>query len=184
MFDMKSLTSEELSKSLSVVRLPRYEQLPNMGLFLEQTAKYINQTLACLGCVEITGSMIRNYVKMGLVKNPVHKAYYADHIGHLISITILKLVLPLENIRRMIELQEAVYADDVAYDYFCMELENMISFRFGRSDVVKEVGETNTLEKDMLRSAIIAISHIIYLDVCFKHTPKSNDDATGEETKE
>ena len=181
---MKTLSNEELSEALSTVRLPRYDQLPDMGLFLEQTAKYINQTLACLGCVEITGSMIRNYVKMGLVKNPVHKAYYANQIGHLISISVLKLVLPLENIRRMFELQEAVYADSVAYDYFCMELENMISYRFGRSDTIEEVGETCSREKDMLRSAIIAVSHIIYLDVCFRLTPKIGMEAEEAKTEE
>ncbi len=165
---MEMIDKHELSTSLKSVRMPKYGQLPNMGLYLEQTTKYINQVLEPLGYVEITASMIRNYVKMGLVKKPIQKAYYADHIAHLISITILKLVLPLENIRKMFELQEKVYMDDVAFDYFSMELENMISYSFGLSDSVKEIGETSSVEKEMLRSAIIAISHIIYFNVCIR----------------
>lgn len=165
---METIIKSKLSKTFIDVQMPKYEQLPNMGLYLEQTTKYINQVLEPLGCVEITTSMIRNYVKMGLVKNPIHKSYYAEHIAHLISISILKLVLPLENIRKMFELQAEVYTIDVAYNYLCMELENAISCRFNLSDSLKEIGETSSLEKDMLRSAIIAISHIIYLNGCFR----------------
>ena len=165
---METIIKSKLSQTLRTVHMPKYEQLPNMGLYLEQTTKYINQVLEPLGCVEITASMIRNYVKMGLIKNPIQKSYYAEHIAHLITISILKLVLPLENIRKMFELQGEVYTNDVAYDYLCMELENMISCCFGIPVSEKKIGETNSLEKEMLRSAIIAISHIIYLNLCFR----------------
>ena len=87
-----------LSRRLQDFHLPRYCELPNMGLYLEQTTRYINQCLAPLGCLEVTGAMIRNYVKMDLVAHPVKKQYYADQIAHLISITVLKSALPLDHI--------------------------------------------------------------------------------------
>ena len=62
-----------LADPMRAFRLPRYGELPDVGLYLEQTTKYINHYLKPLGCIEITGSMIRNYVKMGLVTNPVKK---------------------------------------------------------------------------------------------------------------
>ena len=31
------------------------------------------------------------------------------------------------------------------------------------------VGVTSSVEKEMLRSAIVAVSHIIYLNACFEH---------------
>ena len=65
--------------------------------------------------------------------------------------------------------QKAVYTDPVAYDYFCTELENVLYFRFGLKDTVDNVGVTTSVEKDILRSAIIAVSHIIYLNACFEH---------------
>ena len=40
-------------------RLPRYSEIPSVGLYLEQTTKYINSLLSPLG-FEITGSMIRS----------------------------------------------------------------------------------------------------------------------------
>ncbi len=175
---------EELSSLIKNVRIPTYDQLPNVGLYLEQTTKYINQTLAPFECAEITGAMIRNYVKMGLIKNPVQKAYYADQIAHLITISLLKLVLPLEGIRQLFKLQEEVYADEVAYNYFCLELMNIVSFRFGLTDSIKDIGETHTVEKEMLRSAIVAISHIIYLNVCFRLvTDNKNSEQTETEQK-
>lgn len=94
---METIIKSKLSQTFIDVQMPKYEQLPNMGLYLEQT-KYINQVLEPLAVLKLL--MIRNYVKMGLVKKSIHKSYYAEHIAHLISISILKLVLPLENIRK------------------------------------------------------------------------------------
>lgn len=146
--------------------LPRYQDLPNMGLYLEQTTKYINHFLAPLGCIEITSSMISNYVKKGLIPSPVKKQYYADQIAYLFFISIAKQVLSMENITALSERQRKTYPLQVAYDYFCVELENMLYFVFGLSDTVEEVGVTQTHEKNMLRSLIIAAAQIIYLDRC------------------
>lgn len=156
--------------SIQNFRLPRYDELPNTGLYLDQTTKYINLCFAPLGCIELTGSMIRNYVKMGLVKNPVQKQYFADHIAHLLAITLLKQVISMEHISMLFERQKQVYTDPVAYNYFCMELENILFFRFGLKPAVEDIGRTSSLEKEMLRSAVIAVSQIIYLNACFEHT--------------
>ena len=146
--------------------LPRYQDLPNMGLYLEQTTKYINHFLAPLGCIEITSSMISNYVKKGLLPSPVKKQYYADQLAYLFFISLAKQVLSMENIIALIERQRKTYTIPVAYDYFCMELENMLYFIFGLTDTVEDVGVTQTHEKNMLRSLIVAAAQIIYLDRC------------------
>lgn len=156
------------SDAVAEFRLPRFSEIPRVGLYLEQTTKYINSLLLPLG-FEITGSMIRNYVKMGLVKNPVQKQYYDDQIAHLIVITVLKNVVSLENISVLFERQKNVYSDNIAYDYFCMELENMLFYQFGIKKSVDNIGNTNSIEKKMLRSAIIAVSHVIYLKTCFEN---------------
>ena len=169
---MDKILKEALAETMRGYHLPRYEELPAVGLYLEQTATYINRCLAPLGCVEITGSMIRNYVKMGLVNNPAQKQYHADQLAHLMAITILKQVLPLEHIQKMFALQRLVYTDQVAYDYFCTELENILYFRFGVKDTVEAVGDTDTVIKEMLRSAVVAVSHIIHLHACFSQLPE------------
>lgn len=161
--------------SVSQFRLPRYSEIPNVGLYLEQTTKYINGYLMPIG-FEITGSMIRNYVKMGLVNNPIGKQYYTDQIAHLIAITVLKNVISLENIAKFFDYQQKVYSDPVAYDYLCNELENIICYQFGLKDSIDKIGSTVSAEKKMLRSAIIAVSHITYLNSCFLKLSSQNDD--------
>lgn len=46
-------------------RMPRYKEIPNVGLYLEQTVKYINECLAPIE-ISITPSMLSNYVKKGI----------------------------------------------------------------------------------------------------------------------
>ena len=55
-------------------RLPRYAQIPDVGLYLEQVVRYVNTHLAPLGEPELTSSMVSNYVKQGLIsyKKVIH----------------------------------------------------------------------------------------------------------------
>ena len=67
-----------MKKSISDFRLPRYDEIANVGLYLEQVVKYINIYLEPLGKVEITASMISNYVKQKLIDAPLKKQYFAE----------------------------------------------------------------------------------------------------------
>ncbi len=165
---MNTKMKRALADRIAPFHLPRYDELPDMGLYLEQTTKYINQCLAPLGCLEVTSSMIRNYVKMELVSHPVKKQYYADQIAHLISITVLKSALSLEHINHLFTLQRNIYSDQTAYDYFCMEMENILKHRFGITETVEDIGVTSSVQKEMLRSGVIAVSHLIYINACLE----------------
>ena len=68
---MKTELKRQMAESIRGFRLPRYDAIPTRGLYLEQTIKYINSYLAPLGCMELTGSMVSNYVKKGLIPAPV-----------------------------------------------------------------------------------------------------------------
>lgn len=166
---MKNNITNALSCSMRGFRLPRYHEIPDVGLYLEQTTKYVNQCIRPLGFEDVTSSMIRNYVKQGLITNPIHKQYSANQIAHLVALALLKQVTPLEHINDlfMILNQGGTYTVPVAYDYFCEEMENILYFRFGLKESVDDVGVTSSLEKEMLRSAITAVSHIVYLNRCF-----------------
>lgn len=161
-------------------RMPRYREIPDVGLYLDQTVKYVNRYLAPLGCMEITSSMVSNYVKKGYITNPVKKQYDADQIAYLFFISIAKSVLSMDNIARLFDMQRKMYNSETAYDFFCEELENMLQFTFGLKDHVDEVGtpEDKSETKAMLRSTIIAVTHIIYLSNRFatmKDTTESAD---------
>ena len=85
------------------VFLPAYDQIPNVGLYLEQVTKFLNEYLEPLGCPPLTGSMISNYVKKGLLRNPVKKQYDREHIAVLLIIAVVKTVLSLEEVQQLLD---------------------------------------------------------------------------------
>lgn len=149
-------------------RMPRYREIPDVGLYLDQTVKYINRFLAPLGTMEITTSMVSNYVKKGYIANPVRKQYNAEQIARLFFIAIVKSVISMENIGQLFDMQRQSYALTRAYDFFCDELEAVLAYTFGLRDDLPPIGDSPTVPKQMLCSVITAVSNIIYLSSCFE----------------
>ena len=158
--DMK----RRMAESVRGLRLPRYAEIPTVGLYLEQTIKYINSYLAPLGCLELTGSMVSNYVKKGLIPAPVKKQYFPEQISYLFFVALAKNLTSMENIALLISVQRATYTLPVAYDYMCGELENMLFYFFGLKDRPEELGETESDEKNLLRGLIMSAANVIYLN--------------------
>ncbi len=165
---MTEACKETIRGSVKEFRLPRYDEIPTVGLYLEQVTRYISDYLTPLQQDCITNSMVANYVKKHLITNPVKKQYSRDQIAYLIFIAVIKNVLSLDHIKQFIELQQLTYAPKKAYDYFCDELENVLTHVFGFNLEPVAVGQDSTDEKIMLRNAIIAVSHKIYLEKCFE----------------
>lgn len=165
---MKKETKQLMAEKIRDFRLPRFREIPNVGFYLDQTTKYINSYLEPLGFLEVTSSMLSNYVKKGLVPNPVRKLYYAEHIAYFIFITIAKNLVTMDNIRLLIDMQERSYTLPVAYDYVCIELENMLFYTFGLKENVDVLGETESMEKDMLRSLVFSAANVIHMHACFE----------------
>ncbi len=153
--------------SMEGFTLPRYRELPDVGLYLDQVVQYVNVTVAPLGLVPLTGSMVGNYVKQGLVDSPVRKRYNADQIAYLIFITIAKNVLSIENLRLFISMQKETYDAFTAYNYFCEQLELALDYAFGRISSLEDTAVTVSEEKDMLRYCTIATANVAYLGKCF-----------------
>ena len=155
---------EEILESIRHFHLPRYEELPDSGLYLEQTAQYITQYLIPLEDGALTGSMISNYVKKNLISHPVKKQYDRDQIAYLTFIAVAKSVLSMNEIAVMVRIQQESYTPQVAYDYFCSEFENILQYIFGLKETVDTIGYDDTPQKQMLRNLIISVSHKIYLN--------------------
>lgn len=103
-------------------RLPRYKEIPDIGLYLEQTVSYINNMLSIID-ISITSSMLSNYVKRVCYPSCQEK-YYPEQISYIIFIVIVKQVLSMENISALFSLQKSTYPLPVAYDFFAQSLKN------------------------------------------------------------
>ena len=160
---MEQQMKEIMAQSIKQFHMPSYEQIPDVGLYLDQTVKYIDRYLQPLDTVAITGSMVSNYVKKGLLRNPVKKLYDREQIAYLFFISLAKSVLQLEDITLLIGVQQQMYSTEMAYDYLCDEMENVLQFVFGIKDTLDQVGVEHTDEKMLLRNTIIAVAHKVYL---------------------
>ena len=165
---MKLKTKQKIADSLRDFRLPRYQEIPDTGLYLEQVAKYISSYLSVLEEGSLTPSMISNYVKKDLVANPVKKRYGREQIAYLIFIAIAKNVLSLDGLINFIAVQKRTYALQKAYDYFCEQFENTLLFTAEAKDTLDIVGEDSTDEKRLLFSCIVAVTQKIYLERCLE----------------
>lgn len=157
----------QLAQTIRDFRLPRYEEIPNVGLYLEQTAKYINEYLQPIQESELTGSMISNYVKKKLVANPVKKQYDREQVAYLIFIAVVKNVLSLDNAGKLMRLQRAHYDGATAYNYFCDALEQALRSVFGLDAQLPALDSGDGEDKLMLRNVVVTVAHKTYLEKCF-----------------
>lgn len=161
---MKQETKQRIAESFRDFHLPRYQEIPDVGLYLEQATKYIGSCLAPLGDSPLTSSMISNYVKKGLIASPTKKQYSRDQIAYLIFIAIAKSVLSLDALTAFIRVQQQTYPLDKAYDYFASEFNAVLAFTFELSDTVDFFPETSSDEKRLLYTCIIAAVQKVYLE--------------------
>ncbi len=161
---MKDQLKASMVEAIGSFSLPAYEQIPDVGLFLEQVCKYINGYLSPLPGFGLTTSMISNYVKKDLIANPVKKQYGREQIAYLFFIAVTKSVLSLEDLQLLIRLQQMTYPPQKAYDYFRLELENVLQSVFELKPEPEIIGVEATQEKSILRNAIIAVAHKVYLN--------------------
>ena len=165
---MTRRTKDALADAVRGFRMPRFEEIPDVGLRLEQVTKYVGDCLAPLENVSITGSMISNYVKRGLVANPVKKQYNREQIAYLLYIAVVKNALSLDSISMLFEMQKQTHDVRDAYDYFCTELEDFIFYVFGLKASLTPVDSEASDEQIILRNTIIAVTHQTYLHMCLR----------------
>ncbi len=160
----------------NVFRLPRYTEIPNVGLYLEQTGKYLADYLAPLEDVSITPSMISNYVKKKILASPHRKMYDRDQIATLFFIAITKNVLSLENIRTLLTLAEESYTAQKAYDWFCDDFEQTLAALTGQETPYTPVPFAPGDLKSLVHGTIITVTNKIVLDRYFAQVQPSGEE--------
>ena len=153
---MKQEIKQQIGQSVQDFRLPRYQEIPDVGLYLEQATKYICRYLSPILETPLTASMISNYVKRGLLSSPVKKQYSRDQVAYLFFIAVAKNVLSLDALACFLRLQERTYPLEKAYNYFCRELENLLLFQFEVRETIESSDEDSSDEKRLLYSCTAA----------------------------
>ena len=165
---MTQKMKDEIANSIRDFRLPRYEEIPDVGLYLEQTTKYINGFLEPLPESTLTASMISNYVKKRLIASPLRKQYSREQIAYLIFIALAKNILSLDALANMVNLQQRTYDLPRAYEYFRQEFEGLLRFSFELTDTLESQWANQTDESRLFHTCIASLTQKLYLERCLQ----------------
>ena len=150
---------------IKAFRCPRYDELPDMGLYLEQMLGVVNDSLGCLVSDPITKPMIGNYVKHGVIPPAIRKRYYREHIAQLMVVAALKSVFSVDQVACFLEIQRETYPTKVAYDFFVTEFENALHEAFDFSGKALPCVETKRTQGTILiRSMVLAAANRVFVE--------------------
>lgn len=116
----------EISKHNS---LPKWDELPNLDLYMDQVIALVNRYLGFLCNDEalITHSMINNYVKLKIIPMPVKKRYCKTHLACLIMIGALKQSMSIPTISFLLPNDCSEDEAKTIYDNFACSFENSLN---------------------------------------------------------
>ncbi len=146
------------TKEILEFHLPRFDELPNIDLYMDQVLSTIENSLNIFSSESdeniITKSMINNYVKQNVIEKPCKKHYKKMHVSYLIIISVLKRVLSISEISKIINNQDC--GAEEFYNMFCYELERSLKDTF--LDKISCEENQNELIKDNVHNKILVAS--------------------------
>lgn len=147
-------------------RIPSWEEIPNIGLYLNQTVTILEDYLKPFICNNdekvITNTMVNNYVKMGLLEAPVNKKYKREHISCLFVLCILKQVYSINDVKRLFDLAfKSNKSTKTAYKNFCNSLEKSITAIFNHEDLPDLHSKSSS--KYILKSVVTSYASKLYV---------------------
>jgi len=162
---MEENALKELINTAQNFTLPAYEEIPDVGLYLEQVVRYIAGYVETSTLPPLTGSMISNYVKKKIISNPVKKMYYREQIAYLLFIAFAKNAIQIEDMQYLFDVQQKDYSIKDAYEFFRMHIkQSMMEVFEGRNKTEKDMNTTQFDQRVILKNICITVAYRIYLD--------------------
>ncbi len=140
----------EGEKYLKEFSLPNWDDFPSIDLYMDQVVALLNEYLSIFiapkGGMQITSTMINNYVKLKTIPAPVKKRYSRIHLAYLVMVCILKQTHSMSTISDIIppdmdkETLKTTYASFVknhnkAYNYVSEKIFDVASKIFAEENV-------------------------------------------------
>lgn len=162
------------NSNIADFHIPRWNELPNIDLYLDQLVCLLEQYLS--NYIKnndeknneekiITKTMINNYVKHNIIKAPIKKKYSKEHIAYLFVICILKQVYSISDIGDLINLAIKTVSIEKAYDQFCNELEKAINTTFAGEKY--SIKDSITREQYILQNVVQSFANKLYVKIIY-----------------
>ncbi len=176
-----------LSEEVRSYRCPRWDELPDLELYMDQVISVLNKNLKIFidddPSRAVTSTMINNYVKQKLVRSPKNKRYEREHIANIYVITLMKQLLSLGEIQAAIACVREEYCVKEAYDRFCEIFEqSLLSVFF--DEKIKPSGSEHPEADSIIQSISLAYANILYAGYLVKsRMPEKEEEAVKEKKK-
>lgn len=158
---MKELT--ELIEKLSTERPAGWDDLPDIELYRDQVLSYMKRQHSLQPeDGQLTGAMINNYIKSGLLPRANGKKYTKDHLVYLTAICSLKQVLSVGETDALLKLQPNI---ENAKEFYEAYLANMNTAFVEAS---KQLDEKDAKEQLAVAALQLAISSYAQKLACEK----------------
>lgn len=150
--------------------IPRWNELPNIDLYMDQVLNYIESCLKDYIKVEpnekiITKTMVNNYVKQNIIQPPVNKKYNRLHIAELFVICILKQVYSIPEVKALINLALEANSAENSYNRFCDYLTESLISTFNGTEYSKI--STLTKEQYLLKNVVQSFANKLYAQIMY-----------------
>jgi len=172
----KKKIKKYIEKDISEFHIPRWEEIPDIDLYLDQTVTILEKYLESYVDKDekiITKTMINNYVKQQLLEAPINKKYTRKHIATLFVICILKQVYSITDISELIKLALKKHSIENSYNKFCIELEKAIAIVFKG----EEYAEDRIMNKEiyLLKNVMLSFANKLYVKKTFLNNIKKEE---------
>jgi len=121
-------------EKLDAFRLPRYKDLPELELYMDQVISTVDKYLSALKVGEksiLTPSMVNNYVKNGVIPPPEKKRYTRDHLAEIIIICTLKQTVELSDVALIMKKGVERFGIEAAFDSYAALYEKYMGALVG-----------------------------------------------------
>ena len=170
---------------LNDIHMPRWNELPNVDLYLDQVVTFINSSLNSFILSNVSNSsktenqvltktMINNYVKNKLIEPPKKKKYSKVQLAKLFVICILKQVYSIGDIGKLISETTRYFELSKAYNRFCANLEISVKNAFTRKQFPNI--EKMTEEQYLLKNVVQSVADKLYVETKFLSEVKEKEE--------
>ena len=169
----------DIAKRIANFKLPRFDEIISYPVAMRQLIAILDDYLEIVRDPFeeeklLTPFMVNSYVRKKIIGPPINKDYNKLHIMFLIVIGILKQVLSISDIGKILKMAMNQYAPEVAYNYFCNEVEGALKATFATRSSFKNAPKVITPLNESVHSAVIAFANKIYVKQYLYYTEQKS----------
>ena len=166
----KNLVAEKLNRwerFLDSYRLPEWEELPRIDLYLDQVIALVNNYVGFFVYDPteeklLTPSMVNNYVKLRLIPAPVRKKYGRRHIALLLMLCTFKQSISMAAMAEMLppDDEEIIHQEYVRFTASYLRISRYVvqQAKASAEPIFDQASNTGTEVSDLVVGSAIAAS--------------------------